>query len=228
VPSPVRPTGEGTGSWGAAAGQDAGMPRGSYLHLDPHDGTPVAVEDFSCAAGPAGWRYASVVRDAAAGPELGRVDVTLDDGGRQVRVELLAGGWRLRGGVAGPETVWLRSPAAAMPGAAEQAAAAAGLVGRSPAFLVATARRLRLTPGGRARMRLVRVTEPALGTLLVDEQWSLVGVSSHTTETGPLPVARYEVADLATGETRAVHIAGDVVLAAPALELTDLQSPPSL
>jgi hypothetical protein len=169
------------------------------------------------------------VRAAAAGPEIGRVDVTLDDGGRQVRVELLAGGWRLRGGVAGPETVWLRSPAAAAAtAAAEQAAAAAGLAGRSPAFLVATARRLRLPPGGRARMRLVRVTEPALGTLLVDEQWSLVGISSHATETGPLPVARYEVADLATGETRAVHIAGDVVLAAPALELTDLQSPPSL
>jgi hypothetical protein len=206
------------------------VPRGSYLHLDPLGGTPIAVEEFSCAAGPAGWRYASVLRDAAGGPETGRVDVTLDGGGRQVRVELLAGGWRLRGGVAGQQTVWLRSAAAGGSGgdAVEQAATASGLTGRSPGFLVATARRLRLSPGGRARLRLVTVTEPALGTLQVDEQWSLTGVSTHATETGPLPVARYDVADLATGEIRTVHLAGDVVVAAPALELTELHSPPTL
>ncbi|MEN3362497.1 MAG: hypothetical protein V7637_6479 [Mycobacteriales bacterium] len=203
------------------------MPRGSYLHLDDHGGEPVAVEEFSCAAGPAGWRYASVLRPTAGGPEIGRVDVTLDGGGRQVRVELLAGGWRLRGGVAGPETVWLRS-AADGGEPAEQAATASGLTGRSPAFLVATARRLHLTPGGRARIRLVLITEPALGAMQVDETWSLIGINTHTTETGPLPVARYEVTNLATGTTRAIHLAGDVVLATPTLELTALQTPPSL
>jgi hypothetical protein len=203
------------------------VPRGSYLHLDPHDGVPVAVEEFSCAAGPSGWRYAAVLRETAGGPETGRVDVTLDGGGRQVRVELAAGGWLLRGGVAGPETVWLRSAGDGSE-AIERAEHATGLTGRSPAFLVATARRLRLPPGGRARVRLVAVLEPALGTLLTDEQWSLAGVTTHTTETGPLPVARYDVANLATGETRTVHLAGDVVLAAAALELTDLHSPPTL
>ncbi|HVQ92864.1 MAG TPA: hypothetical protein VMU51_17655 [Mycobacteriales bacterium] len=203
------------------------MPRGSYLHLDGHGGGPVAVEEFSCAAGPAGWRYASVLRDPSGGAELGRVDVTLDGGGRQVRVELLAGGWRLRGGVAGPQTVWLRS---AVDGGepAEQATTASGLTGRSPAFLIATARRLRLTPGGRARTRLVLITEPALGVLEVDENWSLLGISTHSTDTGPLPVARYDVTDLATGDTRAVHLAGDVVVATPTIELTELHTPPSL
>jgi len=205
----------------------------------------VAVEEFSCASGAAGWRYVSTVRDPGGG-EMGRVDVTLDGGGRQVRVELAAGGWRLRGGVAGGETVWVRVPDTGRPVAepggyadpsrseageavgVERSARAAGLTGRSPAFLVATARLLRLSAGARARVRLVAVTEPVLGTRLVDEDWSLVTVATHPTETVPLPVTRYDVADLATGELRVVHLAGDVVVAAPGLELDALHSPPTL
>jgi hypothetical protein len=212
------------------------VPTGTYLHLHPHDGGPVAVEEFSCAAGPTGWRYAAQVHAAGGAPEggpdrtgeeIGRVDVTLDAGGRQVRVELLGGGWRLRGGVAGTETVWLRSAADGGGEPVEASAPALGLAGRSPAFLVATARRLRLSTDTRARVRLVAVTEPVLGTRLVDENWQLVTVTEHQTETGPLPVERYEVTDLATGEIRTVHLAGDVVVAAPALELTALHSPPT-
>jgi hypothetical protein len=223
------------------------VPKGSYLHGDG------VVEEFSCAAGPAGWRYAAVLRSG--GDVVGRVDVTLDSGGRQVRVEIVAGGWLLRAGVAGPDTVWRRTAADARAGGeprggsvaggptgagalaepaggdgatGERSAAALGLTGRSPAFAVAAARRLRLTAGGSARCRLVAITEPALGTLLVDQQWRLVGVTEHPTETAPLPVARYDVTDLATGEIRAVHLAGDVLLGAPDVELTELAGPPSL
>lgn len=203
------------------------MPGGRYLHLDPHDGTLVAVEDFSCASGPVGWRYAGVLRDQPDGPDLGRVDVTLDTGGRQVRVELAGGGWLLRGGVAGRETVWLRA-AADGSSAVEYAERAAGLTGRSPAFLVAAARLLRLSAGAHARLRLVEATEPALGTRPVDQRWQLVGVATHPTETEPLPVARYQVADLGTGVVRDVHLAGDVVVSAPSLELVALHSPPTL
>jgi hypothetical protein len=110
----------------------------------------------------------------------------------------------------------------------EQASVASGLTGRSPAFLIATARRLRLSPGGQARVRLIGISEPALAALQVEERWLLVGVSMHGTDTGPLPVARYDVADLSTGATRTIHLAGDVVIAAPALELTALHSPPTL
>ena len=195
------------------------MPKGTYLHGDG------VAEDFSCAAGPAGWRYASVLR--AGDAVVGRVDVTLDGGGRQVRVELAAGGWLLRGGVAGPDTVWLRTAAGEAAGV-ERSAAALGLTGPSPAFAVAVARRLRLSAGGSARCRLVAVTGPVLGTLLVDQQWRLAGVIEHPTETAPLPVARYEVTDLATGQTRTLHLAGDVLVGAPDLELTDLTGPPSL
>jgi hypothetical protein len=212
------------------------VPSGSYLHVDPLTGSAVGVEEFSCAAGPVGWRYVATVRDPD-GQEAGRLDLTLDAGGRQVRLVVAAGGWEVRGGVAGRETLWVRRPAADGPPAGGAAAAveaveqyvvAAGFTGRSPAFLVAASRLLRLSAGARARLRLVELSQPALGTRVIEQGWSLDGMTSHTTETGPLPVARYRVADLATGEPREVHLAGDVVLAAPDVELTALHSPPTL
>lgn len=216
------------------------MPRGTYHHLDP-GGTLAGVEVFSCAPGPAGWRYVSQTYDAGNRP-LGRVDVTVDDHWRQVRVLVTAGAWTLRGGLAGPEAVWVRVPAegpeGAPPGegagsggsgadAVEQAATAAGFTGRSPAFAVVTARLLGLGLLDRRRVRLVGVTEPAAVALPVDEGWALVDVEEHATDTAPLRVERYEVADLATAERRVVHLAGDVVLEAPGLELVDLESPPN-
>jgi len=246
---------EGQCEWGAPPhpGHDAGVPSGSYLHVDPVDGSAVAVEEFSCAAGPVGWRYVATVRDPG-GREAGRIDLTLDGGGRQVRLVVTAGGWELRGGVAGKQTLWVRrpadpgateagsgaavdegrpepaglDPAARGPRAVERAAVAAGFAGRSPAFLVAATRLLRLSPGARARLRLVEVSEPALATRVAEQGWSMGVVTSYATETGPLPGARYQVADLATGEPREVHLAGDVVVAAPGIELTALHSPPTL
>ncbi len=183
---------------------------------------------FSCAPGPAGWRYVSQTYDADSRP-LGRVDLTVDDRWRQVRVQVTAGGWTLRGGVVGSEAVWVREPADAAAGVgAEQTATAAGFTGRSPAFAIATARLLGLGLLDRRRVRLVGVTEPAAVALPVDEGWALVDVTEHPTDTGPLRVERYEVADLATAERRVVHLAGDVVLEAPGLELADLESAPNL
>lgn len=51
---------------------------------------------------------------------------------------------------------------------------------------------------------------------------------AHTTDNGPLTVDEYQVTALDTGERSTVHIAGDVVLAAPGVELEDLQTPPSV
>jgi hypothetical protein len=204
------------------------LPKGTYHHLDP-GGTLAGVEVFSCAPGPSGWRYVSQTYAPDHSP-VGRVDVTVDGRWRQVRVQVTAGGWTLRGGLAGPEVVWVRTPASALPGAAadaEQTATAVGFTGRSPAFAVVTARLLGLSLLDRRRVRLLGVTEPACVALPVDEGWALVDVESHDTDTGPLKVERYEVADLATAERRVVHLAGDVVLEAPGLELVDLESPPN-
>lgn len=189
------------------------MPSGTYELADG------SVERFSCAPGPAGWRYVST------GGEQ-HVDLTLDGGGRQVRVTLSAGGWQLRGGVAGPAVHWVLTGAGAA--AVERSAPAAALHGTSPGFLVAATRLLRLSAGTRARLRVVTVAGPALATRVVEQGWELVAVTEHSTELGPLPVGRYRVAELDTGEVAEVHVAGDVVLSAPGVELATLESPPTL
>jgi hypothetical protein len=176
------------------------VPTGTYL-LSGHDG-PEAVERFSCAPGPAGWRYVAERADPATGSALGRLDLTVDAGGRTVRLLAEAGGWELRGGSLGAEVLWRR-------GDAERAAPAAGFTGTSPAYAVATARLLGLAVGERRRVALVAVTDPALATRSVDEGWALTGVEQRD----GVDVARYEVADLATGDRRVVHLAGDLVLA---------------
>jgi hypothetical protein len=77
-------------------------------------------------------------------------------------------------------------------------------------------------------VRLVQLSGTSLAALTVLWRWRLAGTSAYETETEPLPVEEYEVTDLATGEVETVHLAGDVVLAAPGIELTALESPPNL
>lgn len=50
---------------------------------------------------------------------------------------------------------------------------------------------------------------------------------AHATDNGPLMVDEYQVNALDTGEQHTIHIAGDVVLAAPGIELEHLETPPS-
>ncbi len=101
--------------------------------------------------------------------------------------------------------------------------------GTSPAFLVALTRLLRLTPDSpETRVRLVALTDPVLAPLTVDQSWALVKSEAHATDNGPLMVDEYQVSALDTGERHTVHIAGDVVLAAPGIELEALETPPSV
>src|SRR5687768_16755132 len=94
-----------------------------YSLHDLHDGALVGYERFSCAPGPVGWRYASSVL-APDGRTVGLVDLTVDLRWRQRRVEVRSAEWAVRGGVNGPETVWVRTPARAAPSerSAERAA----------------------------------------------------------------------------------------------------------
>ncbi|MFF8815885.1 hypothetical protein [Streptomyces pactum] len=217
------------------------MPRGRYSLHDPHDHTPLGEEHFHCAPGPTGWRYVSqltapagtapaadVAHGAADGPSVtGSVDLALDELGRPVRLELRAADWRVRGAALDGIT-WVRTdPTGAH--ATEGNVAAHAFTGASPAFLVATSRLLRLAPGGPAtRVRLVALTAPVLAPRTVDQSWALVARTAHDAGTGPLMVDEYQVSALDTGERYSVYIAGDVVLAAPGVELEDLDTPPSV
>lgn len=191
------------------------MPTGAYRH---QDGT---VEEFQCAAGPAGWRYVSTTPD-------GRLDLAVDSRWRQRRVEARVGGWQLRGGVAGPDTVWLRAGAGQdLAGAREHRARAGGFTGRSPALLIATARSLRLSVGKRTRIRLVALTDPVLATRLVDQEWCLHDVADHAAEAGTVPVEHFGVNDLATGVATELYLCGDVAVSGTGVELVELHTPPT-
>ncbi|MFE0404802.1 hypothetical protein ACFW19_23305 [Streptomyces nigra] len=201
------------------------MPRGRYSLLDPHDHTPFAHEHFQCAPGPSGWRYVAR-RTTSAGDDIGSVDLTLDALGRPLRLELHAGDWQVRGAALDGVT-WVRTDPTGTE-ATEGNVPAHAFTGTSPAFLVATTRLLRLTPSASAtRVRLVALTDPVLAPRTVDQSWALVNSETHATDNGPLTVDEYQVTALDTGEQHTVHIAGDVVLAAPGIELEDLDSPPS-
>ncbi|MFJ9857621.1 hypothetical protein ACIRVN_09010 [Streptomyces albogriseolus] len=201
------------------------MPRGRYALHDPHDHTPLADEHFQCAPGPSGWRYVSQLT-APDGDHLGSVDLTLDALGRPLRLELHAGSWQVRGAALDGVT-WVRTDPTGSH-ATEGNVRAHAFTGSSPAFLVATARLLRLTPSAAAtRVRLVAFTDPVLAPRTVDQSWALVDRETHTTDNGPLIVDAYQVTALDTGEQHTVHLAGDVVLSAPGVELEDLDSPPS-
>ncbi|MEU0915784.1 hypothetical protein [Streptomyces althioticus] len=201
------------------------MPRGRYSLHDPHDHTPLADEHFQCAPGPSGWRYVSQLT-APDGGHAGSVDLTLDALGRPLRLELHAASWQIRGAALDGVT-WVRTdPTGAH--ATEGNVRAHAFTGSSPAFLVATARLLRLTPSAAAtRVRLVAFTDPVLAPRTVDQSWALVDRETHPTDNGPLTVDAYQVTALDTGEQHTVHLAGDVVLYAPGVELEDLESPPS-
>ncbi|OON71309.1 hypothetical protein [Streptomyces tsukubensis] len=201
------------------------MPRGRYSLHDPHHHTPLGEEHFQCAPGPSGWRYVSQLTTPT-GDHAGSVDLAIDELGRPLRVELHSASWQVRGAAIDGVT-WVRSdPTGAH--ATEGNVSAHAFSGSSPSFLVAISRLLRLAPSAPAtRIRLVTFSDPALAPLTADQAWSLVRTEAHATDNGPLTVDEYQVTALDTGEQHAVHIAGDVVLAAPGVELENLETPPS-
>ncbi|MEV5509625.1 hypothetical protein [Streptomyces orinoci] len=202
------------------------MPRGRYSLYDPHDHTPLGDEHFQCAAGPSGWRYVSQII-APSGAETGSVDLAVDALGRPLRLQLRTADWQVRGAALNGVT-WVRTDPDGEH-ATEGNVRAHGFTGTSPAFLVALARLSRLTPGAPAtRLRLVTFTAPVLAPRTVDQAWALVSRTAHPTDNAPLEVDEYQVSALDTGEQHTVHLAGDVVLAAPGIELEELESPPSV
>ncbi|MFD4388611.1 hypothetical protein [Streptomyces sp. NPDC058486] len=201
------------------------MPRGRYSLHDPHDHTPLGEEHFHCAPGPSGWRYVSQITTPT-GDHRGSVDLAVDERGRPIRLELHASSWQVRGAALEGVT-WVRTDPTGTH-ATEGNVRAHAFTGTSPAFLIALTRLLRLAPGEpETRLRLVAFTDPVLAPLTVDQSWALLKSEAHPTDNGLLTVDEYQVSTLDTGERHTVHIAGDVVLAAPGIELEDLDTPPS-
>lgn len=189
------------------------MPSGVYRYADGR------TERFATVDAPAGWSYVGECSDG------GRVELTVDSRWRPVRCELTNGRWRLRGGSLGRRLMWVRSGLDGA-GPVEDSAEAAGFLAESPAFLVVLPRLLSLSLKGSAWLRMVTLWQPLLAPLVVERGWTLEAVDDHDTPAGPLVVERYRVDDRATGEHVTLHLAGDVVLEGPGVELEDLEGPP--
>lgn len=182
------------------------MASGTYLLTGP-DG-PYARERFRCGAGPAGWRYVATREHPDAAAPLGGLDVVLDGRGAAVRVQVTAGGWTVRGGVVGREVLWRR-------GAQEHVEAGAGFTGTSPVWAVAAGRLAGPEP---VRLRLVRLGDEALAARTVEQSWVRTSVSADPAR------ADLERLELDTGERGAVRLVGDVVVAAPGVQLEELRA----
>jgi hypothetical protein len=184
------------------------MPRGTYVHESEVE------ERFSCAPDGGGWRYSARRSDG------GSIELVADGRWRPARLQLSAGEHMLRGGAAGAELLWVTA-------GRERSARAAGFLGDSPGLLVAVARSLGLAEHESADVRLLVVTEPALAVRTVPQRWRLTEIAWHGVSDARLPVERYEITDLETGEISECYVAGDVVVAAPGIELTGLEDPPN-
>jgi hypothetical protein len=204
------------------------MPTGEYLLSDPHDGALLAVERFRCAAGPVGWRYVATRHlPGTAGAEsvVGKIDVTVDARWRQLRVEVATGGWLVRGGLTADGFTWVRRPEDGTGEVEEHTADAFGFGVASPAFLVCAARFAALAPEGQADLRLVGLTPPGLAATTIRQRWRLDGRTTHRSDGAEVLVDDFTVLDLDLGSGGAVHLAGDVVLAAPGVDLAELAEP---
>jgi hypothetical protein len=203
------------------------VPTGEYLLTDTHDGTPLAVERFRCAAGPVGWRYVATRHLPGTGDAglIGRVDVTVDDRWRQLRVEIAAGGWVVRGGLSDTGLVWVRRAEDGTDAPVERTQRAVGFAAASPGLLVCAARMAALSPEGQVDLPLVALTPPGLAATTVRQRWRLDGRTTHRAEDGAeVLVDDFTLLDLDLGTGGSVHLADDVVLAAPGVDLTDLAS----
>jgi len=189
------------------------VPRGVY-HLA---GRP---EAFSCAPGPAGWRYVSSA-----------LDLACDSGFGVVRFEVRAEGLTVRGGVVHSDDGGRVLGWTGTDGVSRHTDVLA-VDGPSPGHLVALCRMVAAPGESTARRALtgLRFEPPSLGGLVVRRVVSRVSAQVHEAPAGDLLVETWHVDDPDTGVRREVHLAGDVVLAAtgdPAIELASLESPPS-
>lgn len=184
------------------------MPCGAYLHESGVE------ERFSCGPEGGGWRYAAERSDG------GTIELVADGRWRPARLQVTAAGNVLRGGAAGPELLWVTA-------GREHSARAAGFLGASPGLLVVLARSLRAGDGERLDVRVLELTMPSMAVRTVPQRWALAEIVRHDAGGAELPVERYEITDLETGEVADLHLAGDVVVAAPGIELVNLEDPPN-
>ncbi|MGZ4143671.1 MAG: hypothetical protein ACXVPP_00750 [Actinomycetota bacterium] len=180
------------------------MPSGLYRLFDA-DGVPRGTEQFRCAPGPAGWRYFSTVQDVHG---TTNVDLSVDAAWRPVRVRIQTHEHHLiltaRGGLLDDEK---------LPVDLDPAVATVDFP--SPCFPLASARRL----DGTAEIEALTIDPDSLMPHVERHRFEAGAKETVSTPVGRFAARAWRHIAPRPRFSRALWIAGDVVVASSGLEL---------
>jgi hypothetical protein len=179
------------------------MPVGRYTVLDG-EGQAVGTEEFRCAAGPAGWRYAASITTSDPEPHGELVDLVVDAAWRPVRLRIDTGSHQLMVSPAGDRLTGVRDGEPVdLPFGPE-----VELDYLSPCFNAVTAVRL----GGTAEIEVVYLEPVTCEPVRVGQRYELEGKEDVATSVGRFRADRWLFTALDSGWSRQFWLAGDVVV----------------
>ncbi|MEX2457958.1 MAG: putative glycolipid-binding domain-containing protein [Actinomycetota bacterium] len=185
------------------------MPIGTYRVMDGEGVPNGEVERFRCAPGPAGWRSVSEIDAVEPHPHAETVDITVDADWRPVRLRLDTGEHQLLARPAGDRLeIDLDGERRDLDWDPETE-----LDYRSPAFNAVTVNRLHRASVTAADLSVVFFEPFTCEPRIVPQRYELLDDGPVTTPVGEFQAERWRYTALDTGWTRAVWIAGDVVVA---------------
>jgi hypothetical protein len=181
------------------------MPAGRYTVMDG-EGNAVGTEEFRCAPGPAGWRYFSEVETIDPNPHREIVDLAVDAAWRPVRTRIDTGAHTILLQAEGSDRL-----AGYRDGAPVETpwGSDVHLDYLSPAYNAVTARRL--TAG--AEIEVVYLEAFTCEPRIEHQRYELVNDEVIETPVGRFSARRWRYTALASGWSRDLWVAGDVVVA---------------
>jgi hypothetical protein len=168
-------------------------------------GRPVGTEEFTCASGPLGWRYAARIHTEVPEPHEETVDLVVDAGWRPVRTRIETGSHELLLQAEGDRlTGFLDGQPIETPWGPEH-----HLDYLSPAYNAVTAMRLADT----AEIEVVYLLPVTCEPTMTRQRYELLGDEDVDTPVGRFAARRWRYTALASGFTRELWTAADVVVA---------------
>jgi hypothetical protein len=180
------------------------MPVGRYTVMDGN-GRPVGAEEFRCAPGPAGWRYASSIRTTEPEPHGEIVDLVVDAGWRPVRVRIDTESHQLQLAFDADRMVGVRDGEPVD----EPFGPDVEVDYLSPCFNAVTARRL----GRTADIEVVYLEPVTCRPVRRRQRYELLGQERMQTPVGAFDATAWRYVELDSGITKRFWAAGEIVVA---------------
>ena len=180
------------------------MPAGRYIVMDGR-GTAVGTEEFRCAPGPAGWRYAGTISTSSPEPHGELVDFVVDSAWRPVRLRIDTGSHQLLASPGGDRLAGIRDGEPLdVPFGPE-----VEIDYLSPSFNAVTAIRL----GRTADIDVVYLEPVTCQPVRVRQRYQRGAAEIVDTPVGRFRATRWQYTALDSGWSRPFWLAGDVVVA---------------